>query len=63
MTTAKRRRGRPRKEVPRVRLTVVIHPELRRALRWQGVAEDRDLSDIVSESLKAYLRRKRTSAR
>jgi len=54
---AKRRPGRPRREEEKVRLAVLLPPELKKELRKRAVDEDRDASDIVADAVRVYLRR------
>ena len=56
-----RRPGRPRREEPRERLAVLLPPELKRELRIRAIDEDRDVSDVVIDAVRGYLRRKPAS--
>lgn len=54
----KRGPGRPRREEPRERLTIILPPELKRTLRIRAVEEDRDVSELVADAIHAYLRKR-----
>jgi hypothetical protein len=54
----KRKPPKPESKADRERQTVLLYPDMRKALHHAAVEEGREISDIAADALGRYLRKK-----